>query len=169
MSVQATFADFIGRIRAGEERAAAELVRQFEPLVRRAVRLRLEDPGLRRLFDSMDVCQSVLASFFVRSAAGQYDLENPQQLAKLLVTMAKNHLISAARRQRSLRRDHRRNAPGAANNLDLVTARDSSPSQRVAGRELVGRFRQEMTGEEKQLAELRSQGLDWAGVARTMG
>src|SRR5262249_13005793 len=123
MPDQAAFAVFIQRIRAGEAPAAAELVRQYEPLIRRAVRLRLEDRGLRRLFDSMDVCQSVLASFFVRSAAGQYDLESPEQLTKLLVVMAKNHLISAARRQRSQKRDQRRNAPEAANNLDLVASR----------------------------------------------
>jgi RNA polymerase sigma factor (sigma-70 family) len=169
MSDQAGFAVFMQRIRAGEEPAAAELVRQYESLIRRAIRLRLEDRGLRRLFDSMDVCQSVLASFFVRSAAGQYDLDSPEQLTKLLVTMAKNHLISAARRQRSLRRDHRRIAPEEANNLDLVAARESTPSQKIAGQELLGRFQQEMTDEEKQIADLRSQGLDWAGVASVMG
>jgi RNA polymerase sigma factor (sigma-70 family) len=169
MPDQATFAVFIQRIRAGDAAAAAELVQQYEPLIRRAVRLRLEDRGLRRLFDSMDVCQSVMASFFVRTAAGQYDLDSPEQLTKLLVTMAKNHLISAARRQRSQRRDHRRNAPEVANNLDLVASRESSPSQKVAGQELLGRFRQEMSDEEKQIAELRSQGLDWAGIAGEMG
>jgi hypothetical protein len=50
---------------------AAELV------IRRAVRLRLSDPALRRLFDSADVCQSALASSFVRAAAGPA----PPQLA----------------------------------------------------------------------------------------
>src|SRR5262245_51868754 len=145
MPDEATFAAFIQRIRAGDEQAAAELVKQYEPLIRRAVRLQLEDQRLRRVFDSMDVCQSVLASFFVRSAAGQYDLEGPEQLTKLLAAMAKNHLISAARRQRSKRRDHRRNAPEAANNLALVASREASPSQEVAGQELLRRFRQEMS------------------------
>src|SRR5947207_2363367 len=103
-----TFPEWIRRIRAGDQQAAAELVRQNEPLIRREVRLHLEDRGLCRLFDSMDVCQSVLASFFVRTAAGQYDLQCPEQLVKLLVTMARNKLISEARRQRRQRRDHRR-------------------------------------------------------------
>lgn len=169
MPDEAPFADFIQRIRAGDEHAAAELVRQYEPLIRRAVRLHLEDRRLRRLFDSMDVCQSVLASFFVRCAAGQYDLDGPEQLTKLLATMARNHLISAARRQSSQRRDHRRNAPEAANNLDLVSSPEASPSQEVAGRELLRRFREEMSDEEKQIAELRAQGLDWAGVAGALG
>ena len=41
---------------------------------------RLADARLGNLLDSMDICQSVLTSFFVRAAAGQYDLETPEQL-----------------------------------------------------------------------------------------
>src|SRR5260221_3136505 len=59
---------------------------------RRAIRFRLADTNLARLLDSMDICQSVLASFFLRAAAGQFDIEQPQQLVKLLVAMARNKL-----------------------------------------------------------------------------
>src|SRR5262245_43654798 len=106
-------ADFVRRIRAGDEQAAADLVRQYEPLVRREVRLRLTDPGLSRALDSMDICQSVMASFFVQAACGRYDLDEPGQLLKLLVTMARNKLASAARKQRAQRRDARRVVPAA--------------------------------------------------------
>ena len=82
----------IRRIRAGDETAAAELVRRYEQLIRREVRLHLEDDRLRRLFDSMDVVQSVLASFFIRTAAGEYDLDRPEQLAALLVQMTRKKL-----------------------------------------------------------------------------
>jgi RNA polymerase sigma-70 factor (ECF subfamily) len=73
MPDQPNFADFLHRIRQGDQQAASELVHRYESLIRREVRLQLEDQRLRRLFDSMDVCQSVLASFFVCVAAGQYD------------------------------------------------------------------------------------------------
>lgn len=78
MSDRGPFAEFLRRIRAGDEHAAAELVRRYEPAIRLEVRLRLGDPRLRRVLDSMDICQSVLASFFVRAAVGQYDLERPE-------------------------------------------------------------------------------------------
>ena len=55
------FADLLARVRAGDP-AATELVRRYEP----AVRANLVDPNLRRHFDSLDICQSVLGSFFVR-------------------------------------------------------------------------------------------------------
>src|SRR5262245_24281896 len=108
MSHEEDFVEAICRIRAGDEQAAAELVRKYEPLIRREVRLHLEDERLRRLFDSMDVVQSVLASFFLRTGAGEYDLDSPEQLAGLLVKMTRNKLASAARKQYRLRRDTRK-------------------------------------------------------------
>ncbi len=87
MSAAPAFSDFLKRIRAGDSQAAEELVRKYESLIRRQVRLNLEDSRLNRVFDSMDVCQSVLKSFFVRTAAGQYDLDDPKELVRLLVRM----------------------------------------------------------------------------------
>lgn len=168
MSEQTTFEDFIRRIRAGDEQAALEMVRRYEPLIRRQIRLQLEDRRLCRLFDSMDVCQSVLKSFFFRTAAGEYDLDTPDQLQRLLVTMARNKLASAARAQHRQRRDNRRVAAGAEP-LQGVAAPGPSPSQEVSGRELLERFRQGLTAEERQLAELRSEGLSWADIAARLG
>ena len=102
------FGELIVRVRAGDQGAATEIVRRYEPLIRREVRLKLENSRLRRVLDSMDVCQSVLASFFVRAAAGQYDLDQPGQLVQLLVKIAQNKVASAARREFSQRRDGRR-------------------------------------------------------------
>jgi RNA polymerase sigma-70 factor (ECF subfamily) len=162
------FPELIRRVRAGDEQAATELVRQNEPLIRREVRLHLEDRGLCRLFDSMDVCQSVMASFFVRAAAGQYELQHPAQLVKLLVTMARNKLSSAARRQRRQRRDHRR-ATGGDDDLKVVAAREPGSEDQVAGKELLERVRGLLNAEEKQLVELRGQGLEWGEIAGQLG
>src|SRR6516162_3956600 len=105
MSETAPFADFLRRIRAGDARAAEELVRRYESAIRLAVRTRLTDPALKRHFDSVDVCQSVLASFFLRAAAGQYDLKDPSELVALLVRMAQNKLAGRTRFHRRQRRD----------------------------------------------------------------
>jgi RNA polymerase sigma-70 factor (ECF subfamily) len=162
------FEEAIRRIRAGDEQAAADLVRRFEPLVRREIRLNLKDQRLARVFDSMDVCQSVLASFFVRTAAGQYDLENPQQLTGLLVQMARHKLASTARRQYRQRRDVRRAEPDG-DALQRVAQDDPSPSQQVAGHELLERLRAQLTDEERCIAELRGEGLSWDEIATRLG
>lgn len=169
MSESIPFAEFLRRIRAGDEQAATELVRQYEPLIRRAVRIRLEDKRLCRLFDSMDVCQSVLASFFVRTAAGQYDLERPEQLLKLLVSMARNKLASAARGQHRECRDQRRQAGGDPEQLEILAAAAPTPSRVVAGQDLLQQFRQRLTDEERQIADLRGQGFGWVEIAAQLG
>jgi RNA polymerase sigma-70 factor (ECF subfamily) len=167
MPQQAAFDEFIRRIRDGDERAAEELVRQYEPLIRRAVRMRLEDERLRRLFDSTDVCQSVLASFFARTALGQYDLETPERLIGLLVAMTRNKVAAAARWQQSQRRDARRVAP--AEELAEVADPGPSPSEQVSCRELLEQFRASLSAEESQIARLRNDGLNWAEVASQLG
>src|SRR5262249_20444515 len=139
MAETGTFADFIRRIRAGDAEAAAELVRRYEPVIRLEVRMRISDPRLGRLFDSMDVCQSVLASFFVRSAAGQYDLDDPAQMLRLLVAIARNKVALEARRHRSQRRNHRREASLGESPVEQPGG-DPTPSRLVAGRELLGEF-----------------------------
>jgi RNA polymerase sigma-70 factor (ECF subfamily) len=162
------FAEFVQRIRAGDAAAAEELVRRYEPLIRREVRLHLEDRRLGRLFDSMDVCQSVLKSFFVRTAAGEYDLDEPAQLVHLLVTMARNKLASEARRQNRQKRDQRR-AAGGDEGLAAVPAADPSPSRMAAGRELIDQVRARLSPEERELADLRAEGLSWEEVAARVG
>src|SRR5438270_13822295 len=108
MTEDVPFAEFLRRIRAGDEQAAAELVRRYESAVRIAVRAHLTDPALYRLFDSMDVCQSVLASFFVRAAAGEYELDNPRQLLGLLAGIARRKVAFQARKHCRPGRDARR-------------------------------------------------------------
>jgi RNA polymerase sigma factor (sigma-70 family) len=169
MTEAVAFDDFLRRIRAGDNQAAAELVRQFEPLIRQEVQFHLKDRRLRRVFDSMDICQSVLASFFVRTAAGQFALKNREQLVKLLVRMVQNKLASAARGQHRQRRDARRLAPDGAERLENVRDERPSPSEVVSSQELLARFRQALNDEERQLADMRSQGYSWVEIAAQMG
>jgi RNA polymerase sigma factor (sigma-70 family) len=168
MSEETCFADFLERIRAGDEQAAVELVRQYEPVIRREVRLRLHDPRMYRVFDSMDICQSVLKSFFVRAAAGQYDLEEPTDLLKLLVAMTQHKLAFQVRRERYQRRDSRRVVTATPEELN-VAGHDPSPSEQLAGQELLHEFRQRLSEEERRLADLRSQGCAWAEIAAQLG
>ena len=123
------FPVLIERVRAGDAEAAAELVRRYEPMVRRAARVRLVDPRLGRVLDSMDICQSVMASFFLRAALGQYELNSPDQLLKLLATMARNKLANQAHGQRG-----RRATSGASRAAETRRRRSPGTGRRRAGR-----------------------------------
>jgi RNA polymerase sigma-70 factor (ECF subfamily) len=162
MTVDRDFADFVARIRARDERAAEELVRKYLPILRREVRLRLHDPDLCRIFDSLDICQSVLASFLLRAAAGQYDLQHPRALLRLLIRMARNKLATHARKFRVP------TVAAAPESLDLLN-KEPSPSEIVAGRDLLMEVLNHLSDEERQLAEMRGAGLSWPQVASSAG
>jgi RNA polymerase sigma factor (sigma-70 family) len=166
-----SFGQLLDRVRQGDAEAAVELVRSFESDIRVAVRTRLSDPSLRRQFDSMDICQSVLASFFLRAAAGQYDLNAPGQLVALLVRMAHNKLAMHARGLYRQRRDIRRTAEGesGAAAIDFQPARTPTPGQLAADRDLIARAYELMDVEARQIADLRVQGDNWIEIAKTLG
>jgi RNA polymerase sigma-70 factor (ECF subfamily) len=167
MSEATVFADLVRRVRAGDPDAAAELVRRYEPTIRRIARLRL-DPQLRRFVESLDICQEVLHSFFVRAALGQYELDTEEQLLHLLGDMARNKAANLARRQRAEQRDVRRLEPESGA-VETALASGPSPSQVVAGRELLQKFRERLSEQERQLADWRAQGREWADIAAELG
>src|SRR5262249_33892073 len=117
--------------------------------------------------DSMDICQSVLASFFVRAACGQYELQTPEQLLALLTTMARNKLATHARRAQIQRRE---DAPGDRDKpFAEVPAIGPTPSKQIASRDLLQAVRMQFSPEERQVAELRQQGKEWTEIAALIG
>ena len=166
MSAASPFSDFLKRIRPATARQR-RLVRKYESLIRRQVRLNL-DSRLNRVFDSMDVCQSVLKSFFVRTAAGQYDLDDPKELVQLLVSMARNKLASAARNEHRKKRDQRRTTTGE-DALAGIAGETPTPSQVVEAKDLLAETRRRLTPEERLLADFRGQELAWEEIAQRLG
>jgi DNA-directed RNA polymerase specialized sigma24 family protein len=168
MAEELSFVELVRLVRAGDEAASTELVRRYEPAIRIAVHCRLTDPGLRRLLDSIDICQSVLGNFFVRATAGEFELDKPEQLIRLLITMARNRLTDHALRQQAARRDYRRTDPVPAGNAELAD-NGPSPSEVVAGKELLRAFRGNLSEEELRLADQRAAGRPWAEIAAEVG
>ena len=169
MSESEIFRDLLIRVRAGDQRAATDLVRQLEPELRRAVSVRLGDPRLRRVVDSVDICQSVLANFFVRVRLGEFDLTRPEQLLHLLMTMTRNKLHDRVRRQQAQKRDQRRVEGQADGDLDALVGNAAEPGRIVAWRDLLQEVRNHLSDEERQLADHRGEGLEWPEIAQLIG
>lgn len=162
------FSELFERVCRGDSDAACVIVRRYESAIRVAVRTRLSDPALRRQLDSMDVCQSVLASFFIRAATGAYDLHEPRQLVALLVKMAQNKLAMHARSQYRQRRDIRRSHESFREPQRLVSS-SPEPIRHVAGKELLNRALDMMSTETRGIAERRMTGESWSDIASDIG
>ncbi len=164
------FAALIERLRSGDADAAEELVRRFEREIHLEVRLRLRmrDVRLRRAFDSVDIVQSVLGSFFVRVALGQYEIDNPARLRALLIDMARKKLAESVRFQSRARRDIRR-VQTMAEEVTDVEGREADPARVVSARDLLQQVQARLTEEERTLCTLRSQGHGWSAIASSLG
>lgn len=163
MVEQSRFSELIARVRNRDEEAACELATHYQDAIRRAIRIQLRDAGMRRVLDSMDICQSVLASFFVRTALGQYDLESPDQLLRLLTTIARNKLTNQINKAMAQRRDMRREV--AFDEKFAVSDQQPDPAEQASAREILKIVREKLTPDERYIAEQRELGKSWAELA----
>jgi RNA polymerase sigma factor (sigma-70 family) len=159
--------ELLRRIRAGDEEAAAEFFRMYEPHVRRVVRARLRIAGMRRVSDSSDLCQVVLASFLVGSAVGRYDIADTDAMKKLLARIAANRVIDLVRKP-EFRRPVVSVGGSGAEGVQAV-ARGSSPASQIALQELIQKADQLLSDSERPIAELRKEGLGWEEIGQRLG
>ncbi len=165
---QTDFQLLIQRVRDGDQDAAAELVYRFGPQIRRVARFELAAARLRRIFDSVDVWDSVLAAFFVRAASGQFEIDTPEQLLALLGTMVRNRVRNHVEHEQAAKRDRRRLADRAVDVADPMS-RDPTPSRLVANRELLEEFFRRLPEEERTVAQRRATGASWEQISKELG
>ena len=158
------FDQLIGRVRGGDESAASELLYRYEPEIRREIRLRLTNPRLRRVVDTMDISQSVFGNFFVRVAHGQFDLASPAQLMALLLRMANNKVIDRHRREVV-----RQTYDHVEQKEEAIARGTSTASSIVSGRELLSEFRNRLNADEQKIADMRKRGIAWEAIAAELG
>jgi RNA polymerase sigma-70 factor (ECF subfamily) len=167
---QAEFQELMRRVRTGDQQAAAELVRRCKPDIHKAIRGLLTSFRLHRMLDLSDISQPVFASFFRRATAGDFELQDAEDLIKLLCTMARNKVRDEARKHHAQRRDGRRVEEKISGEcLEVIEDREPTPSKIVGGHELVQEFFRHLTAEERRLAEQRTQGKSWSAIATAEG
>lgn len=157
------FRVLLKRVGEDDEEAAAELVRRYEPVIRTMVRtwLRPWETKLRKVFDSNDICQSVLAWFFLKNAAQRYDLSSPENLRNLLRIMVRNRVYYRIRQSKK----DSRTMPIA----DEPTCPDVSPDNAIAEKEFLETVFRKFSPEEAELARRRMHGDSWDKISSEVG
>jgi RNA polymerase sigma factor (sigma-70 family) len=161
------FQALVKRAREGDPAAAGELVRQYEPAIRRAIRIRLVEPRLQRYLDSGDICQSVIRRALSALGDDSMPADDPVQFVAWLVRVARNRFNEALRRLRVVRA-HLEQATEAAADL-VVNGAEDPPAERLANRELIELVCGLLTPEERVLAERYSQGVSWDEIGDSLG
>ncbi|MFO0916513.1 MAG: sigma-70 family RNA polymerase sigma factor [Pirellulales bacterium] len=99
METEDDFQQLLEKAKAGDQGAAKVLFDRYKHAIRRAARSRIFSERQRRIFDSEDILQTVMKSFFDRAARpdNHWKLDTPESLVNLLMTMAKNKATDKAR------------------------------------------------------------------------
>jgi len=119
--------DLLDRVRAGDQEAAAELVREYEPKLRGIIRTYLNDPRIRRVFGPDDFCQSIFFKFLQRVQDEGLGLESSRQLLAYFVSMVKHKVFSKLRWCQAGKRDVRRTK--GQTGLEALPGHGRSPSE----------------------------------------
>ncbi len=155
------------RISEGDDAAEQEFVRTYKPHLRRHVRIKLRLRRIRRVSDTSDICQVVLATVLVRTALGQYDIDDSAAMRKLLARIADHKLIDLAHKA-EFRVPHL--SIGALDESGAEPAdTKASPISELALDELVQKGKHLLTEAEQRIAELRKEGRAWADVGAQLG
>jgi len=96
--------DLNERLSRGSESIAWELDRQFRTRLCELVDRQMNEIYKRRQ-DPEDIVQSVLKSFYVRAAKGEFVFENRESLWNLLKQIARNKMLKRIDKDRALKRD----------------------------------------------------------------
>jgi DNA-directed RNA polymerase specialized sigma24 family protein len=161
------FEDLVERVRAGDAAATTEMFATYGPIIKKVVAAIMRVESMMRAADPSDIYQSVMASFFIRVALGQFEISRPEQLTALLQKIAKNKVADLARRP-----EHRAGfVPVAAPGVSGIELADTAkgPASQVMWKDLLDEVRKRFTDEERRVSDLRANGLKWDDVAAQLG
>lgn len=147
--------------------AAEELWHHYRPSLMRVVRRHLTR-SVRRIADSEDFAQAVWKSM-IEHADQLPRLETPEALGAYLAAVATNKIASAARAQRTLKRDTARCQSLEALQEMPLTSCDPSPSQEAVAHEQYEQLTSGLRFEHRRVVELRLTGHTIDEIAEQLG
>ena len=149
-------AKLIRLLSEGDEEAAAEVFRTYEPYLRMVVRQRLR-PKFRPKFDSVDIVQSVWVDMLDHFREGARRFDSPTHLKNFLVRATLNRFIDRLRSNRRAVEIERSIGSEAA--ASVPETHTPAPSEVEQAEELWTRMLELCPPAHRELLRLKRQGL----------
>jgi len=161
-------AALIKRIRDHDNEAICQLVEGLEPRLRNELGARLAPfPGIRRLLDADDIMQSGWLRITRMLAVTKREWKDPDELFKVMRAIVHNCLTDHLRH---VRREFSQRAEDVECKMGLETAAfDIDLEKRLEQHELLCKIHEELSEEEKQLAERWARRDSWKDLAASYG
>jgi RNA polymerase sigma-70 factor (ECF subfamily) len=166
------FALLMQRLRQGDQEAARLIFHRFAGRLIALARSRL-DERLRQKVGPEDVMQSALKSFFLRHAAGQFDLDNWDSLWALLTVITLRKCGHKVEHFRAACRDVRRESAAPAGDDSAASwqaiAREPLPDEAALMAETLGQLFAGLGADDRRIVELALQGHTPQQISESLG
>jgi RNA polymerase sigma-70 factor (ECF subfamily) len=150
----------VDRCRMGDGEAARLLFARYVDRLVAVARRRLSQP-LQGRVDPEDIVQSVFRTFFSRVQGGQFQLDQQNDLCKLLMRITVNKTLRQVAYQKAAKRDPSQEAHPEAGEREHVLqllARDPAPEEAVAFLDQLEHFLGQLAPDDRRILEMRMQG-----------
>lgn len=152
------------RMRQGDAEAFNELYAHYHSELARFIRIRLLDGKVGRYLSESDIFQSVFVRLYVKVIAGQYILETPEDLERLLRRMIGNRIIDAKRKK--IDGETVGNGEALLQGMENGTA---EAPERLANQDFAQWVLDQMTEEERTISVMRCDGHSWESIGNAIG
>jgi len=152
----------LARVQAGDEAALMLLLQRYEPRLRTAARVLL-GPLLRPHLDSLDLVQSVHRILVPGLREGKFDFAGPEQLVAMALTVLRRKVAHSWRKLKSNESLDVDAAPLATDHAD------DDPARSAQARDGLEHLLSRVSEDERQLLELRLEGLSSTEIAARLG
>jgi RNA polymerase sigma-70 factor (ECF subfamily) len=154
-------------LQAGDEEAARQLFERYAEQLVLLARRRISQRLASRI-DAEDIVQSVFRTFFHRARQGQFHVEDPDDIVKLLARIT----VYKTFRQVAFHRRAKRNAGQEAGQVDdaqemlmKLLAGEPSPEETAAFLDQLEHFLAKLETDERQILEMRMEGHSNVDIA----
>jgi len=157
--------------RAGDQNAARQLFEHYVNRLLPLARLRLSQRLASRV-DPEDIVQSVFRTFFKRLKAGEFQIEEEDDLCKLLVRITVHKTLRQVAFHKAGKRDFSLEAHQGDNANDQMVqllGREPGPEVTVAFLNQLEHFLGRLQPMEREILEMRMQGHSNEDIAQKLG
>ena len=158
--------ELLTKLCSGDDAAAEEVFRAYEPFLRKAVRRQLP-ARLRAKFDSLDIVQSVWANVLHGFREAGWRFTDADHLRAFLLKATRNRFIDRVRRHRSAL--DREEPLGPKDLAEFAPSVEPRPSEVVQERDLWQQMLSRCPPEHHELLTLKRQGYSLTEVAEKTG
>jgi RNA polymerase sigma-70 factor (ECF subfamily) len=157
--------------RAGDQNAARQLFEHYVNRLLPLARLRLSQRLASRV-DPEDIVQSVFRTFFKRLKAGEFQIEQEDDLCKLLVRITVHKTLRQVAFHKAGKRDfglEARQGDDAGDRMLQLLGREPGPEVTVAFLNQLEHFLGRLQPMEREILEMRMQGHSNEEIAQKLG